>query len=85
MAKGTFEELLPTLRAAESVQERKNLTVHLKALMTLAVLSQLIPGFRIEGAYEVVPDGVHEETETWNPHVQRWLTTLQLLGPYVWD
>jgi hypothetical protein len=86
MAKEAFEKMIPALRAADSGQERKNLTMDIKALMNLAIMSHLIPGFfRQAQVYEVAPDGMQDEIEKWNPHVQRWLVTLQLLGPYVWD
>jgi hypothetical protein len=44
--KEEFEKMLPTLQAAESVQERENLTAKIKLLVTFAVTSHLIPGYR---------------------------------------
>jgi hypothetical protein len=85
MVKKAFEKMLPALLAAESVQERKNLTTELMKLTTLAVMSHLIPGFLSQEAYEVAPDGMQDEIEKWSPHIHRWLVTLQLLGPYIWD
>jgi hypothetical protein len=84
-AKEEFERVLPTLWAAESVQERENLTMRIKVLITWAVMSHLVPGFLSQEDSEVEPDADDDEIEKWNPHVYRWLGTLQIIGPYVWD
>jgi muramoyltetrapeptide carboxypeptidase LdcA involved in peptidoglycan recycling len=77
-AKEEFEKMLPTLRAAESVQERENLTTNINVLITSAVTSYLIPRYKSQDEFK-------ERAEKKYHLVQRWLLTFQLLGPYVWD
>lgn len=78
-SKAEFEKMLPTLRAAESVQERENLTTKINVLITSVVTSYLIPRDNKQHAE------YKEKAEKYDPRLRRWVLTLQLLGPYVWD
>jgi hypothetical protein len=77
-AKEEFEKILPTLRAAESMQERENLTTNVNVLITSAITSYLVPPYKSQEEFKEIAEEKY-------PLVQRWLLTFQLLGPYSWD
>lgn len=78
-ARHEFQALLPTLRGLGSTDERMEKADAVAEKVALALGMFFFPA-TLDGQHDLIM----AEQQKWRPHIQDWMETLQLYGPYIW-